>query len=250
MRNVVLACALVLAGCSSVPDTPASASSEELRRLTNLEVVSTLSGSVLCFRPQLTGTCQSIGVPQSVTETEIYTREFAFFRIESVVELVGSRPEDAAYAGLRGALAERLADGDFLYIKFMEPVHGVYDARRNRWCSAPSSVLLERTEFWFSHTADVNTAGDQRLTPDMERRLRAFMASLFTDQALDPDEAAVNAAVSGDGQLCFAYWGVERDGRVTLTRTTMETATGDVLSAMDNTLIVVPADSLITLRAQ
>jgi hypothetical protein len=253
MRNVVLACVLMLAGCASAPaDTPDPAP-DELRRLSHLEVMAAFSGNVLCFEPDDAGTCESIGVPQSVTASEVRTREYTLFNIDDVIEFIATWPDSDEHDALGAALAEQRADGGFLYVKFMEPAHGAFDAARSRWCvSGPPSAVLERVEFYFSQTPDANTSRDRRLTPELEASFRAFMTALVVNgqSSSDADTAAMSTAIMRREEMCFAYWGVVRNGRVTMTAATIETASGEMLAAMRDDMRVVPAGAPLAMRGE
>ncbi len=266
MRNLILACAIGLAGCASAPADPAPAPqpSNELRRLSALELVSALSGNVVCSVPGDDNSCEGISTPQSVTASEVRMREVGAFDLASLlnnddgfVDFITSQPSAQANSELFAELGAQRAAQNYAYVKIVEPAHLIYDAARGMWCHPPRTADgLDGLEFWFSNTLSGATNSDQRFTPDTERRFRAFLRALLNDPqmreitAADQELQAATAALLGAQRLCYAYLGSVRDGRPVLRGLTMFTYEGAGMEFLNEDARAYPSNAALTLRPE
>jgi hypothetical protein len=166
------------------------------------------------------------------------------------------------YGALFRQLEAQRAAGDFRYVKEVAVEEAVRDPLTNRWCTrVAQGALFENSRFYFSNTLSTDITNDERLTPESEARLRAFVRAVITDRefrtivesrarehSAAEEAERMFAMLDGTSENCGSYSGVVEGGRIELR--TMDVDVGGVpMPSLSRAIRSYPIDTDPPLRA-
>lgn len=183
-RFAAVALAVTLLGCTHAA---VDADGTVIENLTSAQLRQAFEATAACVVYEEDDTCESVTLADEVTNRALRLREISANDIATIInepmgQFVRELPLYSEHASLFRDLEDERARGDFHYIKSVSPVTETLDTESGRWCSR-SDGTFDRTEFYFSNSLSVDLSGDQRLHPDSERRLRAFLVDVINDRA-------------------------------------------------------------------
>ncbi|MCX7358942.1 MAG: hypothetical protein NT015_12480 [Alphaproteobacteria bacterium] len=241
MRAFIIA--VFLSGCAS---SAPLREGETIADLTPSQLQTAYQGRSLCVVFPDDGACESVIRVESSTlrmrtTLTIGATDIAVFTTDPMAMVVRELPMFENFSALFGALEAQRASGGYRYVKQVEFDETAFDPATRLWCLAgtPSVLLFQTSRFYFSNDLSADISGDERLSPDNEAGLRAFLRAVITDRQFrsivlararehsqEAEAERMFGMLDGSVENCASYSGVVASGRIDVTA--MNAYLGDV----------------------